>query len=300
MNKEFKNSRLVYLSAFTGVLIFSLTGPVTKIALESIPALTVASGRGLIAGLAALVVLVVAGVRAPRRSEIKLLIPVVLGVAFGFPYFTCWAMEYVSAAEVGVVFGLIPFATACLGRLLIREKESVGFWLLAVIALTWTLGFSAFRGIGMPLFLLIAVGMAAIGYAYGGLVAKTLGGWQTICWCLVVALPVNGFVFGVSLNEMTMQPSQDSFIALLYLGLFSHLIGFFFWYRALAMGGIIKVSQLQILQPFLTLVFANILLGENLEVVTWIFGVGISLLLLFQLKPKMFFSIQSINAVKSA
>ncbi|WP_145602679.1 DMT family transporter [Herbaspirillum huttiense] len=262
-----------------GVAIFSLTLPFTRIAVAELNPAFVAFGRAVVAGVCALVLL--AWIKAPRptRQQLRGLIITALGVVVGFPLFSSIAMRYVPAAHGAVVVGLLPLATALFGALRFGERPSKGFWLAAlagsgiVIAFALREGGGSFHLADFALF--AAVVTAAMGYAEGGRLAQTMGGQNVIAWALVVALPVMlpvsvwlGWQYGVS-------ASSPAWLAFAYVSLFSMFIGFFFWYKGLALGGIARVGQVQLLQPFMSLLGAAVIAHEALDASNMLFALAV-------------------------
>jgi drug/metabolite transporter (DMT)-like permease len=210
-------------------------------------------------------------VRAPRPtpSQWKALVITALGVVVGFPVFSSIAMRYVPASHGAVVLGILPLATALFGALRFGERPSAGFWIAALAGSGIVVAFALWQGGGelqvADLALFASVVAAAMGYAEGGRLSQTMGGQQVISWALVLSMPVLlpvtiwlGWQYGVT-------ASPRAWMAFAYVSLFSMFIGFFFWYRGLALGGIARVGQVQLLQPFMTLVGAALILGEPLD-----------------------------------
>lgn len=265
------------------VLAFSLTLPATRVAVAALDPVFVGLGRSLIAALIALFLLVLTRPCLPSRSQWRGLVMVAAGVIVGFPLLTAWAMERVPAAHGAILLGILPLATAATGALRAGERPSAGFWIAAVLGSILVVGFALLSGAGRPtpadLALLGAVLAAALGYAEGGRLAQTLGGWQVICWALVLAAPF------LMIPVLLTSPSQaaltsipiDAWIAFAYVALISQLFGFFLWYHALAVGGIARVSQIQLLQPFFTLFAAGLWFGEHITPLMIAFVVAVML-----------------------
>lgn len=265
------------------VLAFSLTLPATRVAVAALDPVFVGLGRSLVAALLAVFLLGFVRPRWPARHQWRGLVIVAAGVIVGFPLLTAWAMERVPAAHGAILLGILPLATAAAGALRAGERPSTGFWIAAILGSILVVGFALLAGAGKPtladLALLGAVFAAALGYAEGGRLARTLGGWQVICWALVLAAPF--LVIPVLLSS----PSQiaatsfsvGTWIAFAYVALVSQLFGFFLWYHALAIGGIARVSQVQLLQPFFTLFAAGLWFGEHITPLMIVFVVAVVL-----------------------
>jgi drug/metabolite transporter (DMT)-like permease len=273
-----QESRGMWLG-LTGVAIFSLTLPFTKMAVAELNPVLVALGRAVVAAIASAILLWWIGAPRPTRSQTRALLVTALGVVVGFPVFASVAMRYVPASHGAVVIGILPLATALFGALRFGERPSAGFWLAALVGSGIVIGFALWQGGGefhaADLALFAAVVAAAMGYAEGARLSQTMGGQQVISWALVLSMPLLlpltiwlGWKYGVS-------ASPSAWIGFGYVSLFSMFIGFFFWYKGLALGGIARVGQVQLLQPFLTLVGAALILGETLDMRNVLFAFAV-------------------------
>jgi drug/metabolite transporter (DMT)-like permease len=188
---------------------------------------------------------------------------------FGFPFFTTWAMQQVPANHGAVVLALLPLATALAATIVAHERPSLQFWGWAVLGAALAVGFALREGGGSwqvaDLALLAAILSAAGGYALGAEVSRKLGGWQTISWALVISLPVNLLVAGLYWPANIREAASLAWSGFLYVACISMYLGFFPWYRALALGGIARVGQVQLLQPFMTFAGAALWMGESLD-----------------------------------
>lgn len=251
-----------------GVVGFSLTLPATKVAIGAFDPVLLTLGRGLLASVIAALALAFYRPPLPSRSEWRSLALVAGGVILGFPLLLAWSLGSLPASHGAVVLGLLPLATAAVGALRAGERPSPGFWLAGAAGSLVVIGFGLREGGGRfhpaDLGLLAAVAAAAAGYAEGGRLARTLGGWQVISWALVLAAPFLAIPFLVLVNRHGMTGTAEAWVAFAYLGLISQLGAFFAWYKGLALGGVARTSQLQLLQPFLTVVASTLLLGERL------------------------------------
>ncbi|RZJ27078.1 MAG: DMT family transporter [Haliea sp.] len=268
-----------------GIAIFAVTLPMTRLAVGTPEApqmsgLFIAMGRAVVA--AALSALYLLATRAPlpqRRDWLPLAITA-SGVVFGFPLFTSIAMRHVEAMHASVIVGVLPLATAAVGALLHRQRPSAGFWLCAALGSALVVAFAVLRSgsAGLALhfadvLLLLAMLCAAIGYGYGARLAQHMQAEHVICWALLISLPLTLPLALLSWPQAPVRASAWGGFA--YLGVFSMWLGFFAWYRGLALGGTVRVSQVQLVQPFLSMLFAVPLLGESLDAVTVGFGLAV-------------------------
>ena len=113
--------------------------------------------------------------------------------------------------------------------------------------------------------MLVGVLLGGLGYASGAIATRYLTGPQAISWALILGLPGTLALAAWSAPAHPVAASISAWLAFAYLGLMSQWIGFFFWYRGLALGGIARVSQVQLMQLFFTLAFAALLLRESIE-----------------------------------
>jgi drug/metabolite transporter (DMT)-like permease len=249
-----------------GVLIFSFSFPGTKLALRGFDPWAVAFGRAVLAAALAAPILRLQRARYPRRGEWLRLAIVTGGVVVGFPALSSLALESSSSSHGAVVIALLPAATAVAAVLRTGERPSVAFWLAAAAGAAVVAGFVVARGGGAlrlgDLYLLAAVVVCALGYAEGGLLARELGAAETICWALLLALPLT---LPLALaSAPAHMPSAAALTGFAYVGTGSMLLGFFAWYGGLARGGVARISQLQLAQTPLTLVWSALVLGERI------------------------------------
>ena len=265
-----------------GVLMFALSIPMTRLAGGSAQApqldpAFVAFGRAAVAGVLSLAYLWATGARRPRGSEWRLLAFTAAGVVFGWPLLLGLAVRQVDAVHASVVSGVLPLATAVIAALVLRQRPSAGFWACAVAGLALVIGFAAWRGAGgleaADGLLLAAVVCASAGYVSGARLSAGLTAEQVICWVLVISLPLTAPLAVLTWPRLPVAASAWAGFA--YVSLFSMWIGFFAWYRGLALGGTLRVSQVQVLQPFLSMLFAVPLLGERLDAMTVAFAAAV-------------------------
>ncbi len=265
-----------------GVVIFAMTLPMTRLAVgpaaePQLAPLFVAAGRAALAGC--LSVLYLLATRAPRplRRQLPAFAVCALGTVVGFPLFMGMAVRDVDAMHAAVITGVLPLATAVAGALWFGQRPSAGFWACAVAGCALVLAFAAHQGSGRLSaadgLLLLSVASAAIGYVAGAQLAAQMRAEQVICWVLVLSLP---FTLPVMLASWPATPVRTAaWGGFAYVTLFSMWLGFFAWYRGLALGGTVRVSQVQLVQPFLALLFAVPVLGETLEATTVLFSLAV-------------------------
>lgn len=259
------------LLGLIGVLIFSLTMPMTRIAMtgDVLSPWFVWAGRAVLAALAGVVYLLVTRARWPERRAWIPLLGATVGIVFGWPLLNTIALQTVPASHAAVVNGILPLATAVIGAWLNRESLSRAFWACAVAGTLLVCGYAWQRAHGNlhaeDALMLVSVLLGGLGYASGAIATRYLTGPQAISWALILGLPGTLAVAWWSAPTQPAAPGITAWGAFVYLGLMSQWIGFFFWYRGLALGGIARVSQVQLLQLFFTLGFAALLLGEAIE-----------------------------------
>ena len=253
---------------------FSLTLPATRVAVAEMNPVFIGLGRALVAAVLAAIVLALTRTPVPPRKVWPGLAIVAAGVIVGFPVLSAWALRYVPAAHGAVVIGLLPLATALTAAWLAHERPSRRFWMSAVFGSVVVVAFALWHGGGAPqpadLLLLLATIAAAIGYAEGGRLARTLGGWQVISWALVMSAPLLVIPVWWSVDGRWPSASIPAWSGFAYVAIVSMYLGFFAWYRGLALGGIASVGQVQLLQPFLTIFASAVLLGERIDAATLI------------------------------
>ena len=265
-----------------GVAIFALTLPMTRLAVgpadaPQLPPLFVTAGRAALAALLSIAFLRLTGAARPPRRLWPALALCAAGTVIGFPLFLALALRHVDAMHAAVVTGLLPLATAAIAALVLRQRPAAGFWACAGAGSVLVLAFAGWSGGGRLVWadglLLLAILSAAAGYVAGASVSRELTAEQVICWVLVASLPLTAPLMWLSWPS---QPaSAGAWAGFAYVTLFSMWLGFFAWYRGLALGGTVRVSQVQLLQPFLALLFAVPILGERLEPVTLLFSLAV-------------------------
>jgi drug/metabolite transporter (DMT)-like permease len=275
-------ARRGFVLGVLGVLIFALTLPMTRLAVGSadspqLPPAFVTAGRAAVAGVLSVLYLLAVRARRPSRRHRPALAVSALGTVVGFPLFLALALRRVDAMHAAVVTGVLPLGTAAVAAVVLRQRPSAGFWACALLGTALVLFFAGWMGSGRLSaadgLLLLAVASASVGYVAGARVAVVLPAEQVICWVLVMSLPLT---LPFALSSWPAAPVRASaWLGFGYVSLFSMWLGFFAWYRALALGGVVRVSQVQLLQPFLALLLAVPVLGETLEPATLLFTLAV-------------------------
>jgi drug/metabolite transporter (DMT)-like permease len=265
-----------------GVVIFAMTLPMTRLAVgpadaPQLPPLFVTAGRAALAALLSLAFLWLTDATLPPRRLWAALGLCAAGTVIGFPLFLALALREVNAMHAAVVTGLLPLATAALAALASRQRPSFGFWVCALGGSALVLAFAGWAGGGRLSLadglLLLAILSASGGYVAGAAASRELTAEQVICWVLVLSLPLTAPLMYFSWP--TQPASAAAWGGFAYVTLFSMWLGFFAWYRGLALGGTVRVSQVQLLQPFLALLFAVPILGESLQPETLSFSLAV-------------------------
>ncbi|HNW00508.1 MAG TPA: DMT family transporter [Burkholderiaceae bacterium] len=286
MNRE---TRGLWLG-FIGVVLFSATLPMTKLATGPFDApqlspVFVTFGRAALAGILSIFYLAFSRSPIPKKGQWGALFFTGLCVIIGFPLFMAMGLRHVESVHASVIMGILPLATAAIGSLWLGQRPSVGFWACAVAGSALVMAFVLLRaspassqeaGMGAnwaDLLLLLAVLSASCGYVSGAQLTPSLGAERVICWVLVISLPLTVPMMLINWPPLPVRPS--AWLGFGYVTLFSMWIGFFAWYRGLALGGTVRVSQVQLVQPFLSMLFSVPLLGESLDVVTVGFALAV-------------------------
>jgi drug/metabolite transporter (DMT)-like permease len=268
-----------WINGFLGMLIFSGSLPATRAAVRDFDPLFLTVARASIAGILALMLVIALKGKRPGRAQVLSLVVVALGVVIGFPLLTAFALQHVTSAHSIVFLGLLPLATAIFGVIRGGERPRPAFWICSCLGSLLVVGYALSQGIAASLtgdlLMLASVVVCGLGYAEGARLTRVLGGWQVISWALILSLP---FMLAVALMTRPLTfsgVSESAWFSLGYVSLFSMLIGFIFWYKGLALGGIAAVGQLQLLQPFFALALAATLLHESVSVMMVFVTLGV-------------------------
>ncbi len=264
-----KNISRGWVNGFIGVVIFSGSLPAIKAAIAGFPPDFLTILRAIFAGVLAIIILMVSQQNIPHKKQLIPLSIVAIGVVIGFPFLTALALQHVSSAHSIVFLGLLPLITALFGALRAGERPNKIFWFFAVLGSLLVMSFALMQkgeiSIIGDVYMVSAIILCGLGYAEGAVLSKQLGSWQVICWALVISLPLMLILSIILWPQNLTNIPINAWIGLIYVSLFSMLIGFFFWYKGLAEGGITGVSQLQLFQPFFGLLFSAWLLNETVS-----------------------------------
>lgn len=281
IHKVKEDTTQAWVNGFIGVVLFSGSLPATRMAVLEFNPVFVTLARASIAGILALIALLVFKEKRPSKEQLFPLAIVALGVVVGFPLLSALALQYVSSAHSIVFVGILPLATAIFGIIRGGERPRPIFWLFSLMGSLLVVGYAFAQGLSASpigdILMLLAVILCGLGYAEGAKLTKTLGGWQVISWALVLSLPImlplSFFYLPASFEGI----SVGAWTSLAYVSLFSMFIGFIFWYRGLAQGGTATIGQLQLLQPFFGLALAASLLHEQVSLGMLAVTVGVIL-----------------------
>jgi drug/metabolite transporter (DMT)-like permease len=281
---ERRREALGWLLGLVGVLAFSLTLPMTRYAVAELDPWFLAFGRMALAGVVAAVWL--AATRAPRptRADLKPLLVSALGIVIGFPLFATLALREIPAHHGAVIVGALPFATAALAAWVFRERHAPRFWVCAFLGSALVIVYALRDGVHAigsgDAWMLAAVLAGAAGYVAGGQLTARIGGVRAILWTVALALPLTAPVaLALALAEPP-HASWPAWGAFGYVTVISQIVGFFAWYNGLALGGIARIGQIQLLQAFFTIGAAALLFGEHVAPITWLFAAAVVAMIL--------------------
>ncbi|WP_263752903.1 DMT family transporter [Kosakonia cowanii] len=281
LNKPAHSALSGWLNGLLGVVIFSGSLPATRIAVLEMSPFFLTFLRASLAGLLATLLVYVLREPRPQRAQLFSLLLVACGVVIGFPLLTALALQHVTSAHSIVFLGLLPLCTAIFAVLRGGERPKRAFWLFSLLGSLLVVAFALAQSHAVSLtgdlLMLAAVIVCGLGYAEGAALTRTLGGWQVICWALILSLPVMLPAAWLMQPATLVDISAQAWGALGYVSLFSMLIGFIFWYNGLARGGIAAVGQLQLLQPFFGLALSALLLNERVSPLMLLVTLGVIL-----------------------
>nr|AIA19219.1 EamA-like transporter family [uncultured bacterium] len=285
------NDRLGLLLGFIGVATFAGSLPATRIAVSELTPWFVTSARASIAAICAIVLLAALRRPLPPRNTWLPLFFVACGVVLGFPLFSGLAMQTVPAAHGGVIIGILPLGTAVAAALFAHERPSGMFWIAGIFGAAIVVAFSLRHGNSLTistgdLWLLAAIGSASVGYTMSGKLARNMPGWEVISWACVLALPVFGTLTFILWPQNLFSVSPQVAAGMAYVGLVSQFLGFFAWNAGLAMGGIARVGQMQLMQPFITVGIAAVFNNEPVEIETLAFAAAVVATVLIGLRTR--------------
>ena len=268
------------LYGMAGIAAFSITLPATKFAIAELDPTLVGLGRAGLAAIAAAILLLLTRQSIPSRRHFGSLLVVVFGVIIGFPWLSSQALRELPASHSAVFVGVLPLLTTLVGMVRAGERPSNAFWLMSVLGSVLVIFFAVVSGANethkADLIMLLAVVFAAFGYAEGARLARIIGGWQVISWALLLSVPFLLLPLFEAVVQYGAKASLTAWLSFIYLGLVSQLLAFFAWYHGLAMAGIARVSQLQLLQPFLAIFVSSLWLGEKVSGVTIGFALAVA------------------------
>jgi len=272
MNRETKGM----LIGFIGILVFSLTLPVSKITLQSFNPYFIAFGRAFLAGLVALTYLLYKQAPLPSKTDLAKFAVIALGVVFGFPIFTTLAMKEGSSSHGAVILGMMPLATTVIGVIRFKERPSIGFWLVSILGAALVMTYALLKNSGsftyIDILLVLGGICACVGYVEGGELSRKMNPRVVISWALVISLPINIVATYFTFSSSYWSADVVAWTSFVYLSIFPMYLGFFFWYEGLAIGGIARVSQVQLIQPFCTLLASSFFLDDRITLMNMVFA----------------------------
>src|SRR4051794_13638815 len=279
MSSHSSRQRLGLLLGFVGMAIFGGTLPATRLAVSAIDPVALTALRTAIAGLCSLALLLALRRPLPPRALWPQLAIAMVCVSILFPLLMALGMQRVDASHGGVVLGILPIATALVAVAITHERPKPLFWIASLAGAALVIAFALRQGGGAlsagDLLLFAAVAVSAIGYAFSGRLTAEMPGWEVISWVLVMSLPLSlpatALIMPADITHVGLKP----WLALLYVAVFSQWIGFFAWNAGLAKGGIARVSQVQLLQPFVTFALAAIFNGETITAQIVLFAAAV-------------------------
>lgn len=225
--------------------------------------------RGSLAAVLAATGLMLFRAPLPQQRDWPALAVVAVGCAIGFPLLTTLALETSSTAHSAVVIGALPMATAAIAVLRTSARPSAAFWVAAGAGAAVVMAFTLAQNHGRPtvadLYLFAALLLCAAGYAEGGRLASRMAGWRVIAWGVLLAAPINLAVAAVALTHEPVHLTGTAIGGMAYIAAVSQFLGFVVWYRGMGLIGVTRASQLQLAQPLLTILWAVMLLGEQLS-----------------------------------
>ena len=265
---------------FAGVLLFGGTLPATRLAVAAFDPLFLSAARATIAGLAGVVLLVAAGKSLPPRALWLELSLAGVCTIIGFPVLMALAMVSVPAAHGGVVLGIVPLATAAAAALIAHERPSFGFWLAsfagAGVVVVFVLSQSEARTVAAgDLFLLGTIVAGAFGYTLSGRLSRSMPGWEVISWQVALFLPLSALATYALWPPTLSDVPASAWAGLLYAGFVSQFFAFFVFNAAMAIGGVARVGQLMLLQPFVIVALAAPVNGEPIELTTLAYAAAV-------------------------
>ena len=284
VDQHARRQRQAIFLGLLGVVVFGLTMPATRAAVLELDPVAITLGRALLAAALAAITLAIARPQPPQRRDWARLFWFAVCSIIGFPLLMTTAMQYAPASHAAVVLAVLPLLTAMAGVLVARERPSIGFWACGVAGTVVVLIYALLSGGGSgdlhwaDLLLAAAALSAATAYALGGEMSHRIGGWEVISWALVVSAPVILILFLILAPPINWAASARAWTGFLYVAVFSQFLGFFSWNKGMSLGGIAKIGQMQLLQPFVTLVGAYVLLGESIGLMEVVFSIAVVVL----------------------
>jgi len=261
-----------------GMVMFAATLPATILALDGFGPGFITAGRAVLAGILSAALLAACGIPRPRGRALGLIAVIMVCLVGAFPLFTGLAMQTVGAGRGSVVLAIMPLATAVAATIVGGERPQAAFWLFciagAVIVFVFTISRAGWQIAAGDVYLVLAAACAGLGYAASGALSRTMPGWAVIAWALTFSLPVT-IAISVLTAPTTWPTAPSVWAGFVYLGAVSMFLGFVFWNMAMAMGGIAKIGQIQLMQPFATIAIAALVTSERLDLQEILFAAAV-------------------------
>jgi drug/metabolite transporter (DMT)-like permease len=263
------------------MLSFTLIG--LKLGLESFSPIVMSFGRVIPASILALVALKTSGVKLfPPREDLGRVLGLTIGVVMAFPAITAFSLEHISPGEAGVIGALGSIITAALSVLYGHKHPGRMFWIASAAGTVAAIGFAITRSADNPAqvdivwysLMFVAVLLWCWGQVTGGTLTGKHHSIHILAWAILIGTPINATITGLDLllNPITTWPTAQAWFGFLYVSLISMFLVFFVWYAAMDRIGMVKTSQLQLVQPIVTLIVSMILFAEVVPFSTWLFA----------------------------
>jgi|SRR5689334_6154526 drug/metabolite transporter (DMT)-like permease len=270
---------------FAGVLLFGGTLPATRLTVAALDPLFLSAARAAIAGVSGVLLLLVLRRALPPRALWPQFVAAGLCTIVGFPVFMALAMQHVPSSHGGVVLGILPLATAAAAALVAHERPSLGFWLAsaagAIIVIVFMLRQSGAYTLQLgDLYLLGTVVAGAFGYTFSGRLSLHRPGWEVISWQVALFLPLSLLATFALWPRAIEGIPLSAWAGLAYVSFISQFFAFFVFNAAMALGGVARIGQLMLLQPFVIVALSVPVNGEQFDLSTVLYAAAVVIVVL--------------------